>query len=68
MAKDIVCGAEVDQAAVNQQTGSVQAGAPETDPKHGTKRFYNGKWFYFCSLACRQKFMATPDEYAAKAS
>jgi len=67
MAVDIVCGKEVDQAAVNAQVGSIPAGAPETDPDKGTKSFYNGKWYYFCSMACRHKFLATPDEIIQKA-
>lgn len=53
---------------MNQRVGNIPAGAPETDPAVGTKRFYNGKWYYFCSMACRQKFVATPDEYVAKAA
>jgi len=68
MAIDIVCGKEVDQAAVNAAVGSVTAGAPETDPAAGTKRYYEGKWYYFCSMACRHRFVATPDEYIAGAS
>jgi YHS domain-containing protein len=67
MAIDIVCGKEVDQAAINTGVGSVPAGAPETDPTAGTKRFYNGKWYYFCSMACRHRFVSTPDEYIANA-
>lgn len=63
MALDIVCGKEVDTAAVNAPVGSIPAGAPETDPAAGTKRYYEGKWYYFCSMACRHRFVATPDEY-----
>ncbi len=63
MAIDVVCGKEVDEAAVNAPSGQVFAGAKETDPQYGTKRFYGGKWYYFCSLGCRQKFIAHPDEY-----
>ena len=29
----------------------------------GAKRFYKGRWYYFCSLECRLTFMATPDEF-----
>lgn len=68
MAVDLVCGKEVSETAMNQRVGNIPAGAPETDPAVGTKRFYNGKWYYFCSMACRQKFVATPDEYVAKAA
>ena len=54
-------------AAVNATAGHIPAGAPETNPAAGTKRFHDGKWYYFCSMACRQKFVATPDEWIAKA-
>lgn len=67
MAVDIVCGRQVLESTVNATVGHVSAGAPETDPTAGTKRFYAGKWYYFCSMACRQKFVATPDEYIQKA-
>jgi YHS domain-containing protein len=66
MAIDIVCGREIDTAKLNATVGHVQAGAPEIDPELGTKSFYNGKWYYFCSMACRHKFVATPDELIAK--
>ena len=62
MAIDIVCGKEIDPVAVNSRVGQIQAGAPETDPSQGTKTFYNGEWYYFCSMACRHRFIATPDD------
>ncbi len=68
MAIDIVCGKEVRDSAVNAAVGQVSSGAPETDPAAGTKRFYKGRWYYFCSMACRHRFVATPDEYIARAS
>ena len=68
MAIDLVCGKEVDRSAVNAGVGSTPAGAPETDPAAGTKRFYEGTWYYFCSIACRHKFVATPDEYIERAA
>lgn len=67
MAIDIVCGKEVAEGGVDSKVGSVMAGAAETDPTKGTKSFYNGKWYYFDSMACRQRFLATPDEVLAKA-
>lgn len=63
MAIDLVCGKEVNAAAVDTPVGMVRAGAGETDPTAGTKRFWEGKWYYFCSQACRLRFVATPDEY-----
>ena len=44
-------------------TGHVAGGAPERASGMGAKRFYRGRWYYFCSLECRLKFMATPDEF-----
>ena len=32
------------------------------------KRIYEGKWYYFCSMACRQKFVALPYQSIAKAA
>ncbi len=63
MVVDVVCGKEVDKEAIDGAAGQVFSGAKETDPQHGTKRFYDGRWFYFCSLGCRQKFLANPQEY-----
>lgn len=68
MAIDIVCGKQVDTSTgVDAQVGTVRAGAVQTDPSRGTKRFYEGAWYYFCSLKCRQQFVATPDDVLAKA-
>ncbi|MFQ5380935.1 MAG: hypothetical protein ACE5EF_04840 [Dehalococcoidia bacterium] len=67
MAIDIVCGKEVAEAGVNTPVGEVRGGAPETDPSAGTKRFYKGKWYYFCSMGCRLRFVATPDEHIESA-
>jgi len=39
------------------------AGATVTDPTFGTKSFHDGRWFYFCSMACRQRFIAAPARY-----
>lgn len=66
MAVDIVCGKQVEESGVNAGVGRVSGGAVETDPTAGTKRFYKGKWYYFCSLACRHRFVATPDEFIAR--
>jgi hypothetical protein len=65
VAIDIVCGKTIDAASLDAAVTTVPGGAPETDPSLGTKRFYNGKWYYFCSLACRQKFVAAPGDYIA---
>jgi len=48
MAKDPVCGMEVDTASA-------------------LKTELNGKMYYFCSESCRQKFLASPNDYVKKA-
>jgi len=63
MAKDPVCGKEIDEEAAKSQSGQTLHGASEVDPTKGTRRFHNGKWYYFCSMDCRLKFIAHPEEY-----
>lgn len=67
MVRDPVCGKEIDEQAVRAVTGQTPYGAPEVDPEKGTRRFHEGKWYYFCSLDCRTKFLASPDAYIKKA-
>ena len=64
MAKDPVCGKEIDEDQARSQTGQTMHGASEVDPQQGTRMFHNGSWRYFCGLECRSKFMASPDTYA----
>lgn len=63
MVKDPVCGRELDTDQMNRRVGTVPGGAPEVDPQKGTRRFHAGKWYYFCSLDCRNKFIASPTQY-----
>lgn len=63
MVKDPVCGKDVDDEKVDAADSRSVAGAPLTDPSFGTKGFYDGKWYYFCSMACRQRFIANPKRY-----
>ncbi len=63
MVLDLVCGKEVAPEAMKATVGRVPAGAPEVDPKFGTRRYYQGTWYYFCSVACRQLFVSRPDEF-----
>ena len=63
MARDPVCGIDIDEAAARAETGQTMHGATEVDPSKGTRRFHDGKWYYFCSLACRNKFISAPDTY-----
>ena len=65
MAKDPVCGRELDEAAARATTGQTAYGANEVDPNAGTRRFHDGRWYYFCSLDCRTKFVSNPGAYTA---
>jgi YHS domain-containing protein len=58
-----VCGHEIDKAAARAETGHTAHGAAEVDPTKGTRRFHEGTWYYFDTLACRSKFMANPTAY-----
>ena len=63
MAKDAVCGKEIDEAQARTQTSVTRYGASEVDPQQGTRIFHEGAWIYFCGLECRSKFMASPAAY-----
>ena len=63
--KDPVCGRDVDTDAINSHVDQTTSGAPESDPSKGTKRFHEGTWYYFDSLACRMRFVSNPDEFVA---
>ena len=63
MARDPVCGKEIDEAALRAEVGRTPHGAPVVDPEKGVRRFHEGKWYTFCSLDCRSKFMANPEKY-----
>lgn len=67
MAKDPVCGKEIDEVRARAQTGQTMHGATEVDPQQGTRMFHNGRWHYFCGLECRSKFMAAPQTYLEQA-
>lgn len=67
MAKDPVCGKEIDEDQARNQTGQTMHGASEVDPHQGTRMFHDGRWMYFCGLECRSKFMASPESYSAQA-
>jgi YHS domain-containing protein len=63
MVKDAVCGRELDTESIDSGQTQVFGGATQTEASHGTKRFHDGQWYYFCSMACRQKFISGPDQY-----
>ena len=63
MAKDVVCGKEIDEEQARTQTSQTVHGATEVDPAQGTRIFHDGQWLYFCGMDCRIKFLASPDTY-----
>ena len=63
MAKDVVCGKEIDEEQARAQTSQTAHGASEVDPQQGTRIFHDGLWLYFCGLDCRTKFLASPETY-----
>ena len=63
MAKDVVCGKEIDENQARAQTSRTAHGASEVDPQQGTRIFHDGLWLYFCGLDCRTKFLASPAAY-----
>jgi YHS domain-containing protein len=63
MAQCPVCGRGIDEEAARATTGQTKHGASEVDPARGTRQFHDGRWYYFDTLGCRSKFMASPDRY-----
>jgi len=63
---DPVCGKELDEEMLRAIRGQTDGGANEVDPSLGTRRFHDGKWYYFDSVDCRFRFMGDPDKYINK--
>ena len=63
MAKDVVCGKEIDEEQARAEASQTSHGAMEVDPTQGTRIFHVGQWLYFCGLDCRGKFLASPAPY-----
>ena len=63
MAKDVVCGKEIDEEQARAESSQTSFGAREVDPAQGTRIFHDGQWLYFCGLGCRGKFLASPDTF-----
>ncbi|HCP22942.1 MAG: hypothetical protein FI717_07410 [SAR202 cluster bacterium] len=63
MAKDVVCGKEINEDQARAETSQTAHGAAEVDPNQGTRIFHDGAWMYFCGLDCRTKFLASPETY-----
>ena len=64
---DVVCGKPVTDPDAQDQSGWPPARAVDKGVIAATKCYHEGQWFFFCSLACRQKFIASPDTYIAQA-
>jgi YHS domain-containing protein len=61
--KDPVCGREVDPVEIDRVVRTLPNAVGETDPRAGTKRRYQGRWYYLCGLACGQRFASDPGRY-----
>ncbi len=48
MAKDVVCGKEIDEEQARAESSQTSFGASEVDPTQGTRIFHDGQWLYFC--------------------
>ena len=57
-----VCAKDVSET-VDTPVGKTVAGTPELDPTSGTKRYWEGVWYYFHTLACRSRFDSAPGDY-----
>lgn len=51
MAKDVICGMQVDEQNVAQK---------------GLTSDYQGQTYYFCSPSCKQEFERSPQQYAGQ--
>ena len=67
MAKCPVCENEIDEVAARAVTGQTAHGADEVNTQKGTRMFHNGQWYYFDTLDCRSKFVASPEAYLKQA-
>ncbi len=58
-----VCKTVINENSARATTGQTMYGANEVDPNAGTRSFFNGEWFYFCTLQCRTRFLTAPNTY-----
>jgi YHS domain-containing protein len=63
MTKCPVCQQAIDIEAADSLTGTTPGGAKEVDPEAGTRQFHDGKWYYFDTIECRNRFTQRPDSY-----
>ena len=53
----------INEDSARATTGQTMHGANEVDPNAGTRSFFNGEWYYFCTLQCRTQFLTAPNTY-----
>ena len=58
-----VCRTVINTDSARATTGQTMYGANEVDPNAGTRSFFNGEWYYFCTLQCRTMFLTAPNTY-----
>ena len=58
-----VCKTVINEDSARATTGQTMHGANEVDPDAGTRSFFNGEWYYFCTLQCRTQFLTAPNTY-----
>lgn len=58
-----VCKTVINEDSARATTGQTMYGANEVDPNAGTRSFFNGEWFYFCTLQCRTRFLTAPNTF-----
>ena len=55
--RDPVCG----KTLTDEEVAEVDEGTS----RFATKRIHEDRWYYFCGLMCRAKFVAGPQAYVA---
>ena len=60
-----VCTMDISEE-IDTPVGKTVVGTPELDPTRGTKRYWDGVWYYFCSLVCRSRFDSVPSDYTVQ--
>ncbi len=58
-----VCKTVISEDSARATTGQTMHGANEVDPNAGTRSFFNGEWYYFCTLQCRTRFLTAPNSF-----
>ena len=60
-----VCSTDMSEE-IDTPVGKTVIGTPEIDPARGTKRYWDGVWYYFCGLVCRSRFDSVPSDYIVR--